>query len=60
MKKTGLSREFFYKNPIVHGEIDRAMERRVGMVDPRRKIIDQAMEVRIEQMQEQIYALQKK
>lgn len=36
------------------------MERRVGMVDPRRKIIDQAMEVRIEQMQEQIYALQKK
>lgn len=29
------------------------------MVDPRRKIIDQAMEVRVEQMQEQIYVLQK-
>ena len=26
MKKTGLSRGFFYKNPIVRSEIDRALE----------------------------------
>ena len=26
MQKTGLSRGFFYKNPIVRGEIDAAME----------------------------------
>ena len=35
MQKTGLSRGFFYKNPIVRGEIDAAMEQQAGMVDPR-------------------------
>ena len=44
MQKTGLSRGFFYKNPIVRGEIDAAMEQQAGMVDPRRNIISQAME----------------
>ena len=34
MQKTGLSRGFFYKNPIVRGEIDAAMEQQAGMVDP--------------------------
>ena len=29
MKKTGLSRGFFYKNPIVRSEIDRALEQQV-------------------------------
>ena len=42
MQKTGLSRGFFYKNPIVRGEIDAAMEQQAGMVDPRRNIISQA------------------
>lgn len=35
MQKTGLSRGFFYKNPIVRGEIDAAMEQQrvpVGLV----------------------------
>ena len=36
MQKTGLSRGFFYKNPIVRSEIDAAMEQQAGMVDPRR------------------------
>ena len=44
MQKTGLSRGFFYKNPIVRSEIDAAMEQQAGMVDPRRNIISQAME----------------
>ena len=30
MQKTGLSRGFFYKNPIVRGEIDAAMEQQAG------------------------------
>lgn len=34
MKKTGLSRGFFYKNPIVRSEIDRALEQQAGMIDP--------------------------
>ena len=29
MQKTGLSRGFFYKNPIVRGEIDAAMEQQL-------------------------------
>ena len=29
MQKTGLSRGFFYKNPIVRGEIDAAMNSRL-------------------------------
>ena len=39
MQKTGLSRGFFYKNPIVRGEIDAAMEQQAGMVDPTQKEI---------------------
>ena len=38
MKKTGLSRGFFYKNPIVRSEIDRALEQQAGLIDPRRTI----------------------
>jgi len=33
MQKTGLSRGFFYKNPIVRSEIDAAMEQQAGMVE---------------------------
>ena len=36
MQKTGLSRGFFYKNPIVRSEIDAAMEQQVGMVGSRK------------------------
>ena len=54
MKKTGLSRGFFYKNPIVRSEIDRALEQQAGMIDPRRTIIDQAMEREMELLQQQI------
>ena len=31
MQKTGLSRGFFYKNPIVRSEIDAAMEQQAGI-----------------------------
>lgn len=57
MRKTGLSRGFFYKNPIVRKAIDNAMEQQVGMVNPKRKILDQTMDSRIELLQQQIAKL---
>ena len=57
MTMTGLSRGFFYKNPEVRAEIDRAMERQAGMIDPRRSILDKAMDSRIELLQKQISKL---
>lgn len=59
MKMTGLSRGFFYKNAIVRAEIDRAMEQQAGTVDPRRSILDQAMDSRIELLQQQIVELKR-
>ena len=58
MQKTGLSRGFFYKNHTLRGELDRAMECQVGMVDPRRSIINHAMDQQIQRM-EKIIAEQK-
>ena len=54
MQKTGLSRGFFYKNHTIRGELDRAMECQVGMVDPRRSIINHAMDQQIQRMQKTI------
>jgi len=48
MEKTGLSRGFFYKNPVVRKEISQAMEQQAGMPDPRRNILDMAMSNEIE------------
>ena len=59
MKMTGLSRGFFYKNAIVRAEIDRAMEPQAGTVDPRRSILDQAMDSRIELLRQQIAELKR-
>lgn len=59
MKKTGLSRGFFYKNPVVRKEIDRALELQAGMVDRKRKILDMAMENRIGMLEQEISKLKK-
>lgn len=59
MKMTGLSRGFFYKNAIVRAEINRAIEQQAGTVDPRRSILDQAMDSRIELLQQQIAELKR-
>ena len=48
MKKTGLSRGFFYKNPIVRDTMNEAIEQQAGMIDPRREILNMAMEKQIE------------
>lgn len=59
MKMTGLSRGFFYKNAIVRAEIDRAIEQQAGTVDPRRSILDQAMDGRIELLRQQVAELKR-
>lgn len=59
MKKTGLSRGFFYKNPVVRKEIDRALDLQAGMVDSKRKILDMAMENRIGMLEQEITKLKK-
>ena len=56
VKMTGASRGF-YKNPIVKAEIDRAMEQQTGTINPRRGILDKAMEGRIDLLQEEIFRL---
>lgn len=48
MKKTGLSRGFFYKNETVRREVDRALSQQAGMMDPKRFIGDMALRSRIE------------
>ena len=54
MERTGLSRGFFYKNPEVRRELDRALEQQVGMIDPRRGILDLAMNGEIELLKGQL------
>lgn len=43
VKRTGLSRGFFYKNETVRKEMDRVLEQQAGMIDPKRYIGDIVM-----------------
>ena len=57
MKKTGLSRGFFYKNPTVRDLMKQAVEEQAGMIDPRREILNMAMEKQIELLNQKVAAL---
>ena len=57
MKKTGLSRGFFYKNPTVRDTLYQAVEQQAGMIDPRREILNMAMEKQIELLNQKVAAL---
>ena len=59
MERTGLSRGFFYKNPQVRKEIDRAMEQQAGLVDPRREVLDMAMNHELAMSQQEVERLRK-
>mgnify|MGYP000694849170 CR=1 FL=1 len=59
MEKTGLSRGFFYKNPMVRKELDRAFEQQAGMINPKKKILDMAMNHEIQSLLRQLGDLQK-
>ena len=56
MKKTGLSRGFFYKNPTVRDLMNQAVEEQAGMIDPRREILNMAMEKQIDLLNQKIAA----
>lgn len=57
MKKTGLSRGFFYKNPTIRDLMNQAIEEQAGMIDPRREILNMAMEKQIEVLNQKVAAL---
>ena len=57
MKKTGLSRGFFYINPTVRDTLNQAVEQQAGMIDPRREILNMAMEKQIELLNQKVAAL---
>ena len=57
MKKTGLSRGFFYKNPTIRDLMNQAIEEQAGMIDPRREILNIAMEKQIELLNQKVAAL---
>ena len=59
IQKAGLSRGFFYKNPEVREEVDRALQQQAGMVDRRKKILDMAMDSRILQLEQTVAKLQR-
>lgn len=58
IEKTGLSRGFFYKNPFVRSALDKALEQQAGMTDPRKSILDMAMNNEITALHEKIRTLQ--
>ena len=59
VKRTGLSRGFFYKNETVRKERDRALERQMGMITPKRYIGDIVMKNRINLLEQQIRELKR-
>ena len=54
MKKTGLSRGFFYKNPTVRDTLNQAVEQQAGII---REILNMAMEKQIELLNQKVAAL---
>ena len=58
MEKTGLSRGFFYKNPIARKEVSLAQEQQMGLPDPRRNILDMAMNSELKLLQQKKEALE--
>ena len=58
MEKTGLSRGFFYKNPLAPPTLDKVLEQQGGMSHPRKNILDMAMNNEILSLQKQIREMQ--
>ena len=56
MKRTGLSRSFFYSNEAVHEEIKKARRLQQGkdFNEPKRQVLDKALVCRIKILEEQL------
>lgn len=59
MERTGLSRGFFYKNPVVRKELDRALELQAGIRDPRKNVLDMAMNEEIRMLRQQLESVKR-
>ena len=59
MQRTGLSRGFLYKNPQVRKEINRALEQQADLADPRREVLDMAMNHELAMSQQEVERLRK-
>ena len=59
MERTGLSRGFFYKNPVVRKELDRALELQAGMRDPRKNVLDMAMNEEVRLLRQQLESVKR-
>ena len=58
IEKTGLSRGFFYKNPIIRNLLDEAAEKQIGLADPRKKVLNMVMDAEIITLCRKIRALE--
>ena len=58
IEKTGLSRGFFYKNPIIRNLLDEAAEKQIGLADPRKKVLNMVMDAEIITLRRKIRALE--
>lgn len=54
VKRTGLSRGFFYKNETVRKDVDRALEQQAELIDSKRYMGDIVMKNWIELLEQQI------
>lgn len=59
MERTGLSRGFFYKNPVVRKELDRALELQAGIRDPRKNVLDMAMNEEVRLLRQQLESVKR-
>ena len=58
IEKTGLSRGFFYKNPIIRNLLDEAAEKQIGLADPRKKVLNMVMDAEIITLRRKIRTLE--
>lgn len=60
VKRTGLSRGFFYKNETVRKDVDRALEQQAELFDPKRYMGDIVMKNWIVLLEQQIWKIKRK
>lgn len=58
MEMTDLSRGFFYKNAEVRKAFDKAVESQTGTIDPKRRVLDLALERKIELLEKKCKKLE--
>lgn len=57
IKRTGLSRGFFYKNAEVRRELDYAIQRQTDIINPEAKVLREVADNRVDYLQSQLARL---